>query len=260
MSTAFLASFTVIFRESLEAVLVVAAIYGYLNQIGEHSAKRIINYAWIAALLVGGITFLAANYLFTLTAEHAEIVEGVTSIIASLILFQVAVWFASKAEANKWKEYIASKVKCAISKKDLTALFMVVFFAVYREVFETILFYQALLMQFDVDSISFGFMVGLVAVSIISYLILKMSLVVNLRHYFIATSIMLFFLSISFLGYGITELQEVGIIGTSLISIPSWSILGIYPTLETTIPQLILIAVLIYSVFRAFGKNTKSST
>ena len=256
MSTAFLASFTVIFRESLEAVLVIAAIYGYLNQIGEHPAKRIINYAWITALLVGGLTFVAANYLFTLTAENVEIVEGATSIIASLVLFQVAIWFASKAEANKWKEYIESKVKCAISKKDLATLFMVVFFAVYREVFETILFYEALLMQFDVDSISFGFMVGLVAVSIISYLILKMSLVINLRLYFVATSIMLFFLSISFLGYGITELQEVGIIGTSLIPIPRWSVLGIYPTLETTIPQLVLITALAYSLLRTFRKNT----
>ena len=50
MSTAFIASFTVIFRESLEAVLIVAAIYAYLTQIGECQAKRIINYAWISAL------------------------------------------------------------------------------------------------------------------------------------------------------------------------------------------------------------------
>ena len=115
MSTAFISSFTIIFRESLEAVLIVAAIYGYLNQIGETSAKKIINYAWITALVAGGLTFVGANYLFNLTAEHAEIVEGVTSIIASLILFQVGVWFVSKAEANKWKQYIESKIKCAIS-------------------------------------------------------------------------------------------------------------------------------------------------
>ena len=91
LSTAFISSFTIIFRESLEAVLIVAAIYGYLNQIGESSAKKIINYAWISALLFGGLTFIGANYLFHLTAEHAEIVEGVTSIVASLILFQVGV-------------------------------------------------------------------------------------------------------------------------------------------------------------------------
>ena len=123
MSTAFISSFTIIFRESLEAVLIVAAIYGYLNQIGETSAKKIINYAWIAALAVGGLTFVGANYLFNLTAEHAEIVEGVTSIIASLVLFQVGVWFVSKAEANKWKQYIESKIKCAISNRDLLTLF-----------------------------------------------------------------------------------------------------------------------------------------
>ena len=100
MSTAFIASFTIIFRESLEAVLIVAAIYAYLTQIGESQAKKVINYAWISALFVGGLTFLAANYLFNLTAEHAEIVEGVTSIIASVVLFYVGVWFISKAEAK----------------------------------------------------------------------------------------------------------------------------------------------------------------
>jgi len=255
MSTAFISSFTIIFRESLEAVLIVAAIYGYLNQIGETSAKKIINYAWIAALAVGGLTFVGANYLFNLTAEHAEIVEGVTSIIASLVLFQVGVWFVSKAEANKWKQYIESKIKCAISNRDLLTLFLVVFFAVYREVFETILFYEALLLQFDSESISMGFIAGVFVVSIISYLILKMSVTVNLRYYFLGTSAMLFILSISFMGYGITELQEVGIFDTTLISIPKIAILGIYPTMETLIPQLILLGLLSLSVYKAFFKR-----
>ena len=255
MSTAFISSFTIIFRESLEAVLIVAAIYGYLNQIGETSAKKIINYAWIAALAVGGLTFVGANYLFNLTAEHAEIVEGVTSIIASLVLFQVGVWFVSKAEANKWKQYIESKIKCAISNRDLLTLFLVVFFAVYREVFETILFYEALLLQFDSESISMGFIAGVFVVSIISYLILKMSVTLNLRYYFLGTSAMLFILSISFMGYGITELQEVGIFDTTIISIPKIAILGIYPTMETLIPQLILLGLLSLSVYKAFFKR-----
>ena len=258
LSTAFVSSFTIIFRESLEAVLIVAAIYGYLNQIGESSAKKIINYAWISALLFGGLTFIGANYLFHLTAEHAEIVEGVTSIVASLILFQVGVWFVSKAEANKWKEYIESKIQCAISNRDRFTLFMVVFFAVYREVFETILFYKALLLQFDSESISFGFIVGVFVVSIISYLILKMSVRVNLRYYFIATSAMLFILSISFLGYGITELQEVGIFDTTLwLFIPKITILGIYPTMETFIPQLCLLFLLSWSVYNSFFRKKR---
>ena len=255
MSAAFISSFTVIFRESLEAVLIVAAIYGYLNQIGEVSAKKIINYAWISALLVGGLTFIGANYLFTLTGEHAEIVEGVTSIVASLVLFQVGVWFVSKAEAKKWKEYIESKIKCAISNKDLYTLFAVVFFAVYREVFETILFYEALLLQFDSESISLGFIAGVFVVSVISYLILKMSVTFNLRYYFLGTSAMLFLLSISFMGYGITELQEVGIFDTTLVSFPKFTLLGIYPTLETLVPQLVLIILLSWSVYNAFFKE-----
>ena len=252
MSAPFLSSFTIIFRESLEAILIVAAIYGYLNQIGEHSAKRIINYAWISAIFFGVITFLIANYLFSLTEAHAEMVEGFTSIIASIVLFYVSVWFISNSETKKWKEYIESKIYCAISSKNLTVLFMVVFFAVYREIFETILFYQTLIMQFDIDSISFGFFVGVLAVSVVAYMLFKATLLFNLRYYFIGTSIILFFLSISFLGYGIHELQETGFISLTSLESLEYKPMGLYPTYETTIPQLVLIALLGFSLYRTF--------
>ena len=100
-----------------------------------------------------------------------------------------------------------------------------------------------------------GFIAGVFVVSIISYLILKMSVALNLRYYFLGTSAMLFILSISFMGYGITELQEVGIFDTTLISIPKIAILGIYPTIETLIPQLILLGLLSMSVYKAFFKR-----
>lgn len=66
---------------------------------------------------------------------------------------------------------------------------------------------------------------------------------------------MLFLLSISFMGYGITELQEVGIFDTTLVSFPKFALLGIYPTLETLVPQLILLILLSWSVYNAFFKK-----
>ena len=68
---------------------------------------------------------------------------------------------------------------------------------------------------------------------------------------------MLFLLSLSFLGYGITELQEVGMVSTTLIlSIPRVEILGLYPTMETSLPQMILLLCLTYSVYLSFFKKT----
>ena len=98
----------------------------------------------------GGLTFIGANYLFHLTAEHAEIVEGSQNIVASLILFQVGVWFVSKAEANKWKD-ILNQIQCAISNRDRSHFYGS--FLRCIEVFETILFYKALLLQFDSEYI-----------------------------------------------------------------------------------------------------------
>ena len=83
-----------------------------------------------------------------------------------------------------------------------------------------------------------------------------MSLIINLRVYFIFTSILLFFLSLSFMGYGITELQEVGMISTTIIDIPNIAILGLYPTLETSLPQLIMILILLISAYKTFFKSS----
>jgi high-affinity iron transporter len=152
----------------------------------------------------------------------------------------------SKSEAEAWAGYIEGKVKASISKGSMFSLAFAAFLAVFREGAETILFYQALLAGTDsyIDMIWTGLGVGAVALVVVYILIRVLSLRLPLKPFFLGTSVLLFAMSITFIGNGIKELQEGSVIGVSQIpGVPSIDILGIYPTLETLIPQIVLLII-----------------
>jgi high-affinity iron transporter len=110
-----------------------------------------------------------------------------------------------------------------------------------------------------------GFVFGAIALVFVYLLINLLSLRIPLKPFFTGTSILMFLMSISFLGAGIKELMEGDII-TSITS-PDWlqwipytdvlDVLGIYPILETLIPQLILLVITIVIFIVTTRKNQK---
>lgn len=240
----FINSFSIIVREGLEAVLIVAAVIAFLRKTGATGAIRYVHMGWAFALIMGLITWVVANTVISVSGVEREILEGVTSLIAAVVLFYVSYWLITKIEVKKWKDYIQGKVREAISKKSVFALAGVSFFAVYREVFETVLFYQALWLQTEVSktSIIWGLVAGIALLLSLVVFIFKLGLRIPIKHFFSITSFMLYFLSFILVGKGIRELQEGGIIGITVVNfVPQIDILGVYPTLETLVPQGILI-------------------
>ena len=116
-----------------------------LKAMGTTQAIGYVHLGWILALLSGIVTWLLAQTVITFSGAQRELVEGFTSLLAAAVLFFVSYWLISKAEAKRWQTYIQSRVQEALSGRRLFALVGVSFLAVYREGFETILFYQALL-------------------------------------------------------------------------------------------------------------------
>jgi high-affinity iron transporter len=89
-----------------------------------------------------------------------------------------------------------------------------------------------------------GFGIGAVILVVVYILIRFLSIRIPLKPFFLGTSILLFAMSIAFVGNGVKELQEGNVVGVS--SIPgmfSVDILGIYPTWETLIPQAALLII-----------------
>src|SRR3990170_2272270 len=248
----FINSLAIMLREGLEAALIVAAVLAVLVATGARNAIGYVHLGWGLALVAGLLTWFLAQTVISISGAQREIIEGVTSLLAAAVLFYVSYWLITKIEVRKWKEYIQGKVKKALSKKSLFALASVSFFAVYREAFETVLFYQALLLQAGnaKDEVIWGLIVGTVLLLCLVLVVFKLGLRIPLKYFFSITSFLLYFLSFVFAGKGIRELQEAGIIGiTPLNLIPEVDILGIYPTLETSIVQGVLLLALILSLF-----------
>ncbi|GJM16588.1 MAG: hypothetical protein DHS20C13_19150 [Thermodesulfobacteriota bacterium] len=248
----FLNSFAIIVREGLEAILIIAAIIAFLNATGSRKSIKYIHYGWIAAIGAGILTWFLAKTVISISGAQREIIEGITALTAAAVLFYVSYWLITKIEVKKWKEYIQGKVENAVSRNSVIALASVSFFAVYREAFETVLFYQALWYQAENShsAVIWGIVAGAAVLVVLFYVIFKMALRIPIKYFFTFTSIFLYFLAFILLGKGIKELQEAGVINTTPVEfLPYIDAIGFYPTLETSVPQAILVLAFIFATF-----------
>lgn len=251
-AAAFGGSFTIIVRESLEAVLLISAMVAALTAMGAREAVRFVHLGWAAAVAAGLVTWWATAELIRVTEAQAELVEGVTSILAAAVLFYVSYWLISKVEAGKWKRYIDSKVAEAAGAGNTMAIMTVAFLAVYREALETVLFFRALLFETSATHLVLWGLAAGVAVSVaVSVAVFKFSVRVPIRYLFSVTGLALCLLSFMLAGKGVHELQEVGIVSETVAGFaPKFSALGIYPTYETLVPQALIAAALVFAAVK----------
>jgi high-affinity iron transporter len=247
---AFASAFIILLREGLEAILVVAALAAFLIKTERKDGMIYLHAGWAGALVLGVFTWLASSYLFNFSGSNREITEGVAALIAMAVLFYVGFWMHSKTNAIQWKRFIDGSVQKALTTGTLWGLAGLSFIAVYREVFETILFYQALWVQANGPAQAMllsGFGSAAVVLAVLSWLILRYSTRLPLRQFFSATSIFMFVLAIIFAGKGIAALQEAGKLPIDPVSFPRIDLLGIYPNLQGLAVQagLILLAAVI---------------
>ena len=256
----FVNSFAIIVREGLEAILIIAAIIAFMGASGARRQVKYIHYGWILALAAGLATWFLASTLISISGMQREVIEGVTSIIAAVVLFYVSYWLISKVDVRAWKHYIKGKVERALSTGSVVALAGVSFFAVYREAFETVLFYQALWLQAgnSRSAVIWGAVAGAIVLVVLFYVIFKLALRIPLKYFFSFTSVFLYLLAFILLGKGIKEFQEAGIVGiTPLEFLPQIDLLGFYPTLETAAPQAVLLLAFLFAMYWMYFVNGK---
>jgi high-affinity iron transporter len=257
----FLGSLLIILREGFEAIIIVGAIIAYLIKSGNKKSTGPVYWGSLIAL---GFSVLMAWILNALTStasgRNQEIIEGATMLLAVGVLFYVSNWMVSKAEAEAWTTYIEGKVQNSITRGSIFSLAFAAFLAVFREGAETILFYQALLAgnQGYVNMVWLGFGIGSVALVIIYILIRVLSLRLPLKPFFLGTSVLLFVMSVAFTGSGIKELQEGNVVPVTMLPFNfTVDILGIYPTLQTLIPQAVLLALTIVTFVLQIRRNKR---
>lgn len=256
----FLGAFGIIVREGLEAILVIAAIIAYLKKSGNpgKSLKNVYIGAvcGIAASFVAAAVLAWAKRAFTSAGMAQEVIEGITALIAVCVLFYVSNWMISKAEAASWSRYIDGRVQSSLEQGSSFALAFTAFLSVFREGAEVVLFYQPMLSEGNPGMVWAGFGVGCVVLVFVYLAITKLSVKLPLKVFFTATSILMAVMCVSFLGSGIKELAEGNVFDLSLRvpGIPENDVIqvfGIYPYLETLVPQLILSIILLVTFMMA---------
>ncbi len=247
----------ILVREGLEALLVVAAIYAVAVKTGRNELKRTVHAGWLSALALGAVTWLLSSFVIDISGASRELTEGYTALIAAAILFYMGFWMHSKTSASEWQKFIQSKVQNALSGGTHWTLALVVFLAVYREVFETILFYQSLWLQggqTHQGAFIGGITTGLLALALVAVAVMKFAVKLPLKRFFGSTAVLMLLLAFVMAGKGIAALQEAGQLSAVALNFPVISWLGIYPTWQGLTLQAVLLVLATAYFIRAKGK------
>jgi high-affinity iron transporter len=249
---AFSTSFSIIFREGLESALIIGAILTYLEASRNERFKKHVYYGIVLAFVGTAATWFVAQYIIELSGASRELIEAIAGISAVAVLFWVSFWILNKVETKKWIEFVKAKVWKATTTGSVMVFVMLSFFTVYREGFETVLFYQAMLSfaKYMEWYVAAGMVSGLGIIVGITFLVRKLGKKLPLRVLFGLTMGIGAYMSIAFMGNAVREFQEVGYIPTTHMigTIPRLDInlatmTGIHPTLETVVAQLVLLSV-----------------
>ncbi len=252
---AFSTSFSIIFREGLESALIIGAILTYLEASRNGHYKKHVYLGILISIIASIITWFVAQFIIDITGASKELIEAIAGISAVIVLFWVSFWILNKVETKKWIEFVKAKVWQATTTGSVMVFTMLSFFTVYREGFETVLFYQAMFSFAENMEIFvlLGLVLGLALIISIVFVIRKLGKKLPLRVLFGLTMGIGAYMSIAFIGNAVREFQEIGYISTThlfgiipRLEINLATMTGIHPTLETTVAQIILLS--IYSV------------
>jgi FTR1 family protein len=236
-------AFAIIFREGLEAVLLIGAILAYLSRTTAEARHR--RQVWLG--VAGGVAASAATWVLAVTlvpisGASREMVEGVTALVAVGVLLYVSHWLFQKTYIHDWKTYLQEHVGRAMTRGSALAMAGLAFAAVYREGFETVLFYQALMFDAGAAAVMAGFAPGILVILAIGYGIVRLGLTLPLKRVFAATGSVMLYLAFVFIGKGLYNLQEAGVFAPHPVA---WApdhealrqLLGLYPLAETIVAQ-----------------------
>lgn len=252
----FLYSSGILFREGLEALLVIIALVAGTRQAGQTSRVRDIYSGAGAAVVVSlGLAWAVQHVIGDNTSDT---LEGVFQLFAAATLFYVSSWITAKSQAQRWKGYIDAKVEAAQRGNGPSiALGLTAFLAVLREGAETIVFFQALAAgateTVERHAVIMGLFAGAAALAITFAILRKVTYMIPISPVFAVTSVLLYGLAVIFAGQGIASFQESGVMGATFVAaVPTAPMLGLYPTIQTLAAQAILLILALAALGRPF--------
>jgi high-affinity iron transporter len=263
-SSLFVDALLIILREGFEAILVLTALAAYLVKV-KQGDKRWLLYAGAGGAVVASMVLaVLARFVMPVEGHMREALEGVTMLIAAAVLFTASYWLISKSEARRWQEFVRSKLEGALTSRRRAGLFVLAFLVVFREGFETVLFYEALLARAQAgvggSVVWSGFACGAVLLAVIGTALFRYGIRIPIRPFFAVTGVLLYVLAFKFAGGGVRELQEAGWVRVTAIAMPDlpwlrdW--LAIYPFVEPLLVQGLLLLAVVGGAAYAFATRS----
>ena len=256
----FLSALTILVREGVEALLIVVAMIAFLRKAERADELRYVHGGWITALVAGVVTWFVATTLISFSGASRELTEGFGGIFAALVLVFVGIWMHGKAQADAWQRYVRDKLSRALNERSGWFLFGLAFLVVYREAFETILFYAAM-WEDSPGALLAGICVGAAVLAAIAWAMLRYSARLPVAQFFRYSSILMAVLAVILAGKGIAALQEAGMLGVTPLSfVPRLDWVGLEPSLQVVLAQLAALVALIIGFAMNRPRRTPTET
>ena len=205
--------FIIAFRECLEAALIVGIVYTFLSKSNLNQQIKKMWYAVAAAVIASvGVAFLLEYVNTSIQNESfAKLAESIFMYVTAGFLLYVVFWLSKSMASKDAVERLASEAAESSSK---WRIFILVFFAILREGFETVMFLFGSSLQSGFSYL--GFFSGIILACLIGYFIVVQGRRINLRPFFSVTSLFLVLFAAGMVAYGTHEMEEFVVKGGHL--------------------------------------------
>jgi high-affinity iron transporter len=249
-TAAFIGALTKLLREGLGALLVVVAMVALEKAAKRKPALAYVHAGWLAALAAGGVTWAVVTHLLGKGGASRELAEGVSSMFAAVLLLGVSIWTYRKGLAGRLAVYPNEQLVPAPCRRDAWLVFSLVFIAAYCGMFETVLLCAALRTEGTGWPLLAGLAAGVALLGVLGAILLRAGARLSIGRLLALCSLLMVVLAVVLAGKGTAEMQEAGFLPTHAIAIPRIEILGIYPSWQSVLAQVVVLlaAVIVYVV------------
>ncbi len=246
-AVAFTGSLLVLLREGLEGALLILLLLGWAGEAGTGAReRRSVHAGWIGALAAGALTWLAAgSALAWLGGARRELLEGFVALAAAAVLILAGHFVLARLDARRRVQALRRRLGQATSPaRRQLVLVSLAFVAVYREAFEVVLFLRALLLDIENSglAVAAGAATGVVILAAAVVLAQRLGRSFSPSRWLAASGALLCALALVLAGSGVRSLQEAGVISIHPLGTLRVAVLGLYPTVETQLAQLLALA------------------
>ncbi len=252
----------IVFREGLEAVLILAALMASLVGAKRHFRRPLLAGVGLA-LVASAVTWVIAQTVLTSLAVYGEKLEALVSLVAIAVLLLILNWFYHRVywqenlqNLHQKKRRVLAGAGLSLATAQVVGLVLLGFSSVYREGFETVLFLQAMTLEAGALVVLQGVALGLVGVVGVFFLVIGLERKLPHKKMLIATGILITWVLVVMVGTTVQTMQKVGWVAVTPIEgleLPYWAGLwfGLYPTWQGILAQLGALVFVLGSYFAA---------